>query len=170
MHLVTFSGKQIAPDNLRVAEVDIQDIAHSLSLQCRFAGHTSVFYSVAQHSVRVARSLPRPLQLAGLLHDAPEAYLTDLPRPVKRMMPAYSYLEHKIWVAIAEAFEVDVKIPPEVVFADNQALHAEWRELMNAPLPDWLRAYPRLPAAAPVSPEDAKSDFLQLYFELTAPK
>lgn len=167
MYLTTHSGKQVDPANLRVAEVNILDIAHSLSHQCRFAGHTSTFYSVAQHSLRVAERLPRPHRLVGLLHDAPEAYLTDLPRPLKLALPQYTVLEDKVWATIAEAFKINVKIPTEVLWADNQALKTEWRELMNAPLPDGLKVYSSLPSEAPMRPEEAKREFLRLFYELT---
>lgn len=90
-HIRTFTGKYIDPLNPELDVIDLTDIAHALSNQCRFAGHTPKFYSIAQHSMRVADHFVTPrLRLAGLLHDAEEAYLMDMPKPIKRRMPAYS--------------------------------------------------------------------------------
>ena len=80
----TMSGVIFYPLDPRPEEIRIEDIAHALSHQCRFAGHCREFYSVAEHSVRVSRELPQEFMLWGLLHDASEAYLVDLPRPIKR--------------------------------------------------------------------------------------
>lgn len=85
----TYTGRQFWPLDPKPEEVCIEDIAHALSQQCRYAGHTIRFYSVAQHSVEIALRVPRAAALWGLLHDAAEAYLVDLPRPVKYLMPAY---------------------------------------------------------------------------------
>lgn len=167
MYLTTFTGKLVDPANLRASEISIVDIAHSLSNQCRFGGHCSTFYSVAQHSIRVAEHLDHHQQLVGLLHDATEAYLMDLPRPLKLILPGYAEQEKKVWEAIAEAFKINVQIPPEVVQADNMALRAEWQELMNAPLPDALRRYPALLPDQTMSPAESKAEFLRLYYELT---
>lgn len=77
----TYTGKRFFPLAPRAEDIDIADIAHALSQQCRFTGHTSRFYSVAQHSVHVAEQCAYPIY--GLLHDAAEAYLVDLPSPIK---------------------------------------------------------------------------------------
>ena len=74
----TFQGKAFDPFAPRPADISHFDIAHALSNICRFTGHTNTFYSVAQHSVQVALLVPRPMQLAALLHDASEAYLCDI--------------------------------------------------------------------------------------------
>ena len=85
----TYTGRKFHPLRPRVAEVDVRDIAHALSLKCRFGGHCRVFYSVAEHSVRVSRVLEakgRELAVWGLMHDAGEAYLPDVGRPVKSFL------------------------------------------------------------------------------------
>lgn len=79
----TFSGRQFFPLEPRVEDVCIEDIAHGLSNLCRYAGHCECFYSVAQHCLLVSRVVPREHALRGLLHDASEAYLIDVPRPIK---------------------------------------------------------------------------------------
>jgi hypothetical protein len=89
----TYTGRQYWPMDPRPHEVYIEDIAHSLSLQCRYAGHCIKFYSVAEHSVLIARHLAATrapeVAFAGLLHDAPEAYCVDIPRPLKPYLTNY---------------------------------------------------------------------------------
>ncbi|MFG0247924.1 MAG: phosphohydrolase, partial [Phycisphaeraceae bacterium JB051] len=75
----TYTGKAFYPLREDPGIIDIRDIAHALSLQCRFNGHCSDFYSVAQHSVHVSEVVPQAFALWGLLHDAAEAYMSDLP-------------------------------------------------------------------------------------------
>lgn len=79
----TFTGKKVFPLAMTTDMVDIKDIAHALSLKCRFTGHCRTFYSVAEHSMRVAELVRPELKLAALLHDAAEAYLPDFARPIK---------------------------------------------------------------------------------------
>ena len=86
--ILTFTGRKFWPLDPRAEDVCIEDIAHALSLKCRFTGHCREFYSVAQHSVLVShyvadRGGDAALQLAALLHDAGEAYLPDVARPIK---------------------------------------------------------------------------------------
>lgn len=122
--------------------IDIKDIAHALSNQCRFTGHTSTFYSVAEHSVNVSE-VPildtLELKLIGLLHDATEAYLVDLPRPIKRFTDLGSIFkkhESNIWEAIALHFGLPFEIPEVVHEADRIVLVTEKRDLMRKGL-DW---------------------------------
>jgi uncharacterized protein len=80
----TYTGKQFWPLSPLPEDIVIEDIAHALSMQCRFGGHVRTFYSVAQHSVHVSLLVEPQYALWGLLHDAAEAYLVDLPRPIKK--------------------------------------------------------------------------------------
>src|SRR5580704_9362466 len=82
-YLSTYTGKKFYPYDPRPEQICIEDIAHGLSMLCRFAGQCRFFFSVAEHSIAVAHLLPANLKLFGLLHDVSEAYLADLPRPVK---------------------------------------------------------------------------------------
>lgn len=79
----TFTGKQFWPLTPKAEDVCIEDIAHALAFKCRFGGHCKTFYSVAEHSCRVAEILRPEHQLIGLLHDAAEAYLPDVAAPIK---------------------------------------------------------------------------------------
>lgn len=122
--MTTISGKRINYENPTVEMLDITDIAHSLSNLCRFGGHINRFYSVAQHSVMVSNLVPHHLALAALLHDASEAYLSDIVRPAKRLLPEYKELELKIQSVLEERFAVTFD-HEDIHIADNKALYAE---------------------------------------------
>lgn len=122
--IVTGSGGQFHFDDVMSNEVKIEDIAASLSKMCRFGGHCPEFYSVAQHSVIVSHLVPHAQALAALLHDATEAYVQDVVRPVKRQLPEYKLLESKVAELINATFDVWTE-HPAVKRADNQALYAE---------------------------------------------
>lgn len=136
--MLTASGRKVKPAELEPADVCIEDIAHHLSHLCRFTGASRVFYSVAEHSLLVAQIVaeaapdePRT-QLAALLHDATEAYLTDLATPVKALLPGYRIMESMAWLAISQAFDVPIAMPDAVKRADLLALAVERRDLMPA--------------------------------------
>lgn len=129
-------GRRIYPFDMRPEDVDIEEIAAALSKLCRFNGHTRSFYSVAQHSVLVAQSLPVELCLVGLLHDATEAYCGDLIRPIKLEMPTYRYMEDRMWEKIAQRFSLPFEIPGAVKIADTRALFTERRDLL--PPGEWI--------------------------------
>lgn len=98
--------------NPRQEDIKAYDIAHALSLQCRFGGHCADFYSVAEHSVIVAEEVEkfdsRPVTLMGaLLHDAEEAYLPDIPRPIKRLMPEVQKIYKRLNKAIVRRFRLE---------------------------------------------------------------
>lgn len=112
--------------------IDPRDISHALAQICRFNGHTRTFYSVAQHSCIVADLVPNEHKLAALLHDAPQAYLGDLVRPLKRFMFSYQHTEDLVWQAICGAFGVDTELPQSVLLADLTALATERRDLLPA--------------------------------------
>lgn len=170
----TFSGRRFYPLAPRAEDLHLLDIAHALSHQCRFAGHVQEFYSVAQHSVIVSHMLeeeghPPLTALTGLLHDAPEAYLMDLPTPVKRLMPEYRQAEDRLWAVIRERFQLE-DLGDVVKRADLLALAAEARDLMGDPQ-DWEILRGLKPPGwniVPYSPLQAKVAFEDRYRELIA--
>jgi hypothetical protein len=126
--LRTFTGKLVDLLDPKPGDIDLCDIAHSLSLLNRFNGHTLRPYSVATHSLHVSSLVPKGLELHGLLHDAAEAYLGDVVRPLKRGLPGYALIEEKLESAIWQYFGLTWN--PErciaVKRADNLALRTEW--------------------------------------------
>lgn len=126
----TFTGKYINPCAPDPAQICIEDISHSLSMQPRFGGHLPIFYSVAEHCISVARLLPPAFRLAGLLHDASEAYLIDVPRPVKQQLTNYAEIENRLMRVIAAKFGFEWPLPHEVKMIDEVCLHGEWDEIM----------------------------------------
>lgn len=128
--LVTVSGRHVDPLRLRVEDVSWTDIGHALSQINRWSGHTSHPWSVAQHSVVVAALVEPQDTLWALLHDAPEAYLTDLPRPLKRaeVLAAYVALEAQVMDVILQAAGMPAGPMPDAVReADDAVLVAESR-------------------------------------------
>jgi len=163
----TFTGKQFFPLNPRGEDIDIRDIAHSLAMQCRFNGHCLKYYSVAEHSVRLSLMLPKELALWGLLHDAGEAYLCDLPRPLKHQMPSYFDFEDKLLSAVAQRFDLPYPIPQPVFDADNTMLATEARDLMADPPVPWNLPYEPLPEPIPpMRPAQAEQEFLYRFAQL----
>lgn len=179
----TYTGKRFWPISPDPDHLDIQDIAHALSMLCRFNGHCLKYYSVAQHSFYVSVLLDRTftdneflvdndasrLQWAemimwGLLHDVAEAYLTDVPSPVKELIPDFRNIESKIMQAAAAKWGLSLPVPELIKVADMMMLHAEKEQLMCESPDDWHLPYP--PADIdiwPWDPPNAKAWFLMRF-------
>jgi hypothetical protein len=165
----THSGRRFNPISPNPDAIVIQDIAHALSMQCRFSGHCKKFYSVAQHSVLVSHICNEEDALWGLLHDASEAYLVDVPRPLKRsgMIQGYIEAETRMQEAVCKRFGLPLQEPPSVKRADTKLLATEARDLMSPLHSDWLQPVSPLPFAIEAwSPDKAKDMFMQRFFEL----
>lgn len=130
----TASGRQFWPIDPRPNEVFIDDIAHALSMLCRFGGHCRRFYSVAEHCVLMARAADPRVALWALLHDASEAYLVDVPRPLKPFLVGYDVAEAKIMRAVEFRFNLHLGLPEEVKRMDRAILMDEQLQNM-APAP-----------------------------------
>jgi 5'-deoxynucleotidase YfbR-like HD superfamily hydrolase len=169
--LRTYSGRNVYPLDIAPEDVDIEDIAHSLAHQCRFSGHTKFMYSVAQHSILVSHRLMHlhnnhELALSGLLHDAPEAYLVDMPTPVKKLMPAYGVAEDKLAVAVIAKFILEYPLSDSrIQWVDMELLATEARDLMGNPQ-DWASLRDLKPLDEPIhkwSSRLAKKTFIQSF-------
>lgn len=132
-----FSGKYVNILEPTEDSIDIIDIAHSLSMQCRFGGHLSEHYSVAQHSLNCSFLASKEFELEALMHDASEAYLMDIPRPIKLLLPDYKIIEDRFMKVIAKKFGFNYPLSEEVKKVDNDMLQFEWDTLVLkcAPFP-----------------------------------
>lgn len=131
-HITTYTGRSFWPLDPRSEDINLLDICHALSNQCRFTGHTREFYSVAEHSCRVHDILPPEHRLAGILHDAPEYVLADLAKPTKsqEQMIKFCEAEDRIMELIAAKFGFEFPFNPLVKEADTILLYTEKRDLM----------------------------------------
>ena len=167
--ILTHTGKKFHPLDPDPELIDIEDIAHSLSLLCRYNGHCHSFYSVAEHSVRLSYVVPSEDALWGLLHDAGEAYFSDLPRPIKNQFPKYRTLEDALVEVIMQKYGLAPKMPPEVKKADDILLVTELRDLMpESPVPISYDVAPLPETIAPWGPSEAKKAYLNRFNELMA--
>ena len=141
----TYKGIQFYPLDPRPEDIDIEDIAHALSLTCRFGGHCKEFYSVAQHSIYVAMECKerwpnrKDLHLWGLLHDAGEAYIPDIPRPIKHGQDIGTLMEceKNILKIVVEKYGLHFPEPEEIKIVDNALLATEAFQLMGKSLANW---------------------------------
>jgi len=136
----------------------IEDIAHSLSNQCRFGGHLPEFYSVAQHCLMCSSLVKPEYKLQALLHDASEAYILDIPTPIKNRLDNYKVIEDRLMILISKKFGFKYPLEPDVKEVDEFMLRFEWNHLMmQKPLTKKLTGLP---------PKYAKSFFLEAFNEL----
>jgi hypothetical protein len=165
--MVTVSGRQIWPLDPKEEEVEIGDIAHALSNICRFGGHVKEFYSVAQHCLLVAACVPKEDQRWALLHDAAEAYMGDMVRPIKRFMPNFKEAEERLLRVIGVRFGLTWPMPESIHVADNLVLGAEARDLMPALCERERRNEAPLGLVVdPLEPDMARSVYLDTFHRL----
>lgn len=160
----TFTGKNFYPHDPHPEDIVIEDIAHALSMMCRFNGHCNQFYSVAEHCILISDNVSKHNALWGLLHDASEAYISDIVRPAKNSMPEYKRVEHNITVAVCKKFGLSLEMPEEVKLVDLLINGDEAEQLLPHP---WDRALPKLGVEIKaLSPAKAKQEFLDRFNKL----
>jgi len=154
----TFTGKYINVLEPTPEMICIEDIAHSLANQSRFGGHLPEFYSVAQHSVMCARNCKPGFEFQALMHDASEAYLLDMPKPIKNHLPEYVKIEDNLMQVIAEMVGFPFPLQPEIKEIDKEMLEFEWHYVfMQHPKPGYFRCWSAI---------EAKEKFLEEYHSI----
>lgn len=167
----TYSGRFFEVIDPKVEDIDLYDISHALSMLCRFGGHSEAFYSVAEHSVLVSMLVSKENALAALLHDASEAYLVDIPSPVKSFLDNYQFIEAKIMIQIANKFGFEYPLAEEIKLADRAQLKTEAKYLMAGRGENWgtwldgITLRGKIPKC--LQPIEAKQLFLTRFWELS---
>lgn len=173
--ILTHTRVMFDPVHPDAALVDIRDIAHALSMLCRANGHFPTFYSVGQHCVNcmreaAARGYSRQVQLACLLHDASEAYLADMTRPVKKELPRYLEIEEPLQDLIWEKFlaePLSEEAYRQVFEIDDAILYHEFVTLMDTRLAQREPELKSVPEFAFLGFEETEQEFLRCFRELT---
>lgn len=164
----TYTGKRFYFLDPQDNQIDIRDIAHSLAFTCRYTGHSSKFYSVAEHSILVSYLALDPL--GALLHDASEAYITDIASPIKPHLGNYKEMEDKIMQRIAAKFGFQYPLDPDIKDCDSTQLKTEAKHLLRSGGHPWAHMYPtkRPHGITPNcwSPEVAEKKFLERFEEV----
>lgn len=167
--LQTYSGAPFYPLAADPVDVSIIDIAHALSMLCRYNGHVRRFYSVAEHCVLLSHTVSPEHARWALLHDAAEAYIGDMVWPLKEEIPAYKQVESDIMDAICERFGLDPDQPAEVTEHDRRIVIDEADSLMAPAQIPW----PALVGFAPLgvkvegwSPTRAEAEYTSRFREL----
>ena len=176
-YLQTVSGRWVNPFDPDPEQLDPGDIARALANLCRFGGHCRAFYSVAQHSVIVSRVVEErggdaEDAFAALMHDATEAYLGDMPHPLKHRGPlgaAFREAEQHLEAVLRERFAIKPDVP-EIKRADRALLATERRALSDEAWhwPELEGVEPLEMALEPWPPDEAARAFAARYAELTA--
>lgn len=168
--IATYSGAHFNLDTLDVGNIPLEDIAHALSMNCRYNGHIKNFYSVAEHCVAVSYLVPKEDALWGLMHDATEAFVPDIPRPFKPYIGGFQEVENRIMSSIILWYDLEDKEPESVRYIDHNIVREESLLLFVQP-PGWVNAYHPLPKARKYingeSPARAKQMWLERFKELT---
>lgn len=169
-YIETFTGKKFHILDPQPEDIDIIDIAHALSMNCRYTGHCRKFYSVAEHSIYVSQLVPEEYRLWGLLHDASEAYLTDVASPIKPLLNNYKTLEKRVMDVICDKYGLPTEMPREVHIADVQILRKEAYVNMSTKGIDWPCFDENVPMVETeikcYYPEQAEMAFLDEYSKL----
>ena len=164
--IITHSGKIFDFARPRPAMVDLHDIAHGLSHACRYAGQCRTFYSVAQHAVAVSLLCPT---LEALHHDDTEAYMGDMNKPLKDMIPEFRAIEWQVHVTIMEALGLNAEQSEDLHLADRRVYMLERQRLFSSKVPidyEGLEPAPDGVLGAPLPSKAAKALFLARHDQL----
>lgn len=174
-YITTYTKIHIDPLTPKSSDLCIEDIAHALSLLCRAGGHFKHFYSVGQHSINCmreakARGYSEKVQLACLLHDASEAYLSDITRPVKAAFPEYRKVEHALQTMIWDKFLSSPLTDNEykqVFEVDDALLYYEFLHFMQEAVLNFTPELSSVPVFEFVGFEETEKEFMRCFASLS---
>lgn len=129
--ILLYNNKTFDFSKLDTEILDIENIAHGLSLICRYAGQGRFHYSVGEHSILVSYFVPEKFALEGLMHDASESVLGDIPKPLKIMMPQYNEMEQALEINLAKQYKLRFPYPREVKYVDIRMRATEQPQLFK---------------------------------------
>jgi len=164
--ILTYTGIKLSYTSLTEDMINIEDIAQALSMTVRFNGHCNRYYSVAEHSVLVSHLVDPEHAKEGLMHDASEAYLGDVTKPLKQLLPDYQVIEEQFEKIIAQKFKLRYPWNADVKKWDNKILADEAVEFHDSYNNDWGIGSPIGLDIVGYSPEFAKVQFMKRYKEL----
>lgn len=152
------------------SEFTIEDIAHGLSHICRFAGQCKKFYSVAEHSVHASNIVPPEFAFEALMHDAPEAFIGDVSKPLKGLLPDYRRIEKEVERAVLGRFNLTPPLSSTIKDADLRMLKAEQAQAMrNSDVWPVVASFEQADVTLKFwEPVEAKERFLRRFAELIA--
>ena len=165
----TYGGTPFYPLDPNPDMIDITDIAHALSMTCRYNGHCLRFYSVAEHCVHLSHTVDLENAKWALLHDALEAYIGDMVRPLKYEMPEFRAIEDNLELVIAGKFNLGWPMPEQVKEHDTRIVVDEREQNMALSSLPWslLEGYSPLGVTLQCwSPEQAEAEYLSRYQQL----
>lgn len=147
--IATLSGDPFYLDECNVSDIPLKSVVHALSMNCRYNGHISKHYSVAEHSVYVSLIVElmggsRGDALAALFHDVSEAFIPDIPRPFKGYMRGFDEFEHRVLLAASEHYNFQYPLPEIVKYIDRHIVRAEATRLFPT-APSWVEDFDHLP-------------------------
>lgn len=167
--ITTYSGANFFVDECNIEDIPIQDIAHALSMNCRYNGHSEMFYSVAEHSVLVSKLVPEKDALWGLMHDVTEAFVPDVPRPFKHLIYGFKEFENILAKKMAKYYGLRWPEPKSVLHIDKNIVGSEARVIFPNP-PEWVTFYEDVcphDMIRGLPPKKAEREFLDRFKELT---
>ncbi|AZV77703.1 hypothetical protein EBB79_07235 [Parasedimentitalea marina] len=163
------SGSYFDFEDPESSNFTIDDVAHGLSQICRFTGQCKRFYSVAEHSVHASHNVPAGFEMEALMHDAPEAFVGDISKPLKTLLPDYKIIEDRAEAVVLARFGITPPLSPQVKLTDLKMLRAE--QVKATGNQDVWPIVAELNATDITlefwQPEEAKRRFLERFYELS---
>lgn len=168
----TYTGRPFYPLEPTLDDIEIESIAHSLSMTCRYNGHCLKFYSVAEHCVLLSHTVDPEYARWALMHDAGEAYVGDMVRPLKPDMPEFVAIETNLEVMIAGRFNLGWPMPAQVKEHDTRIVVDEMEQNMAPARLPWLLLDGQRPLGVTLqcwSPDRAEAEYMSRYQQLFNP-